>query len=222
MKQPSSSVNVEAIAAEVEKLIGQKSGVPGQQGPVNNGNGAPGSQNPIAAFLSSVAQLQQAIPGVNMMQLLQAVSGSQPQMMNSDMHLCGSQCSVPGNFCPQNPDMKPYSQSQMQMNGHGAVPPPPPQVNHWHHSPALSTVYTRVCHCFGLHVGHRVCHLILACRDPSMQTAFVTRAGPATHRCRACALLTTQGLWPATRAVCPCMPTLGLSMVTLQAVHPAA
>lgn len=129
LKQLASSVNVEAIAAEVEKLIGQKSGIPGPQASMNGSNGVPTTHNPISSFLSSVAQLQQALPGVNMMQLLQAVSGSQPSMMNADVNMGGGHSGVHGSFASQQPDIKSIlSQSQMHIGAQGSMPPPPPQV----------------------------------------------------------------------------------------------
>eukprot|EP00892_Ulva_mutabilis_P010124 jgi/Ulvmu1/7484/UM037_0028.1 len=127
LKQLNSSVNVEAIAAEVEKLLGQKSGMPGGQSPANGCSSAPAPHNPISTFLSSVAQLQQALPGVNMMQLLQAVSGSQPSMMNADVNMGAG--GVHGTFMSQQPDINSMiSQSQMHLNSQGSMPAPPPQV----------------------------------------------------------------------------------------------
>lgn len=130
LKQLSSSVNVEAIAAEVEKLLGQKSGIPNTQVPINGGSHVGAPHNPISTFLSSVAQLQQALPGVNMMQLLQAVSGSQPAMMNPDVNIAAGHNGSHGNFmsCQQQDLKSMLSQSQMQMSTQGSMPPPPPQV----------------------------------------------------------------------------------------------
>jgi hypothetical protein len=77
------AVNVEQIAAEVEKLLGQKSGLSGAsmnntfipQGSIQQ----PTSQNAITAFLNAVVQLHNAVPGINIMQLLQAVGAPQEQ-----------------------------------------------------------------------------------------------------------------------------------------------
>lgn len=164
LKQLSSSVNVEAIAAEVEKLIGQKAGVPGPPGSLNAGNGAPAGHNPISTFLSSVAQLQNALPGVNMMQLLQAVSGSQPSMMNSDVNMGGCHGGVHGSFGSQQPDIKSMlSQAQMQMSGQCSIPPPPPQVC----ARRLSSFAVLCgCQCGRLERSHRVDQGCGACRDP--------------------------------------------------------
>ena len=83
-KMMPSSVNVEQIAAEVEKLLGQKTGVPAP-GPMHSSfvppstGQQPTSQNAISSFLNSVVQLQNAVPGINVMQLLQAVGAPQDQ-----------------------------------------------------------------------------------------------------------------------------------------------
>jgi hypothetical protein len=94
LKQTLPPLHVEAIAAEVEKLLGQKSikaarsmGYGGLQPPSHTKS----SQNAISGFLHSVLQLQQAMPGFNVMQLLQALLGTQQQMPTTHDFMDGLQ-----------------------------------------------------------------------------------------------------------------------------------
>jgi hypothetical protein len=110
LKQMVPSVNVEAIAAEVEKLLGQKS-------TSHHGSFLPSSssssQNAISSFLNSVVQLQQAVPGINVVQLLQAVGGSQ----NASSLDCSALNGMTGGGASAQMDLKAaLAQAQMQLN----------------------------------------------------------------------------------------------------------
>lgn len=118
------SMNVEAIAAEVEKLIVQKTGVPAPTPmhssfiPPSSGQ-QPTSQNAISSFLNSVAQLQNAVPGINVMQLLQAVGAPQEQgqPVNNNVHHNVPQGAPNAQSVAAQMDLKAaLAQAQMQLN----------------------------------------------------------------------------------------------------------
>ena len=116
------SVNVEQIAAEVEKLLGQKTGNQSQSSMHSSfippTSGQPASQNAISSFLNSVVQLQNAVPGINVMQLLQAVGAPQEQgqALNNATHPGMPQTANAHNVAAQMDLKAALAQAQLQMN----------------------------------------------------------------------------------------------------------
>lgn len=188
------SVNVEQIAAEVEKLLGQKTGVPAPTSMNSSfsmppSSGQPTSQNAITSFLNSVVQLQNAVPGINVMQLLQAVGAPQEQgPVNNGPH--GMPHGMPQNAAAQMDLKAALAHAQLQLNLQNQV------QNMQVSFPPASYVSTLSMHLL------RTCELSVpnlvqigcfengtSCRDRHkhrwLASLCATPAGQATAQCRA-------------------------------------